>query len=66
MNAPVGILDKEVIDMTNLAVARMDMVPGDRFDTAKVRIVVTSPGSGNVFLATTGPLQRQSAMAPPP
>src|SRR5664279_2539028 len=59
MNAPVGIFDEEVIDVADVAVARMDMVPGYRFDTAKVRIVVTASGSSNVFLATTGPLQRQ-------
>ena len=59
VNALVGILNEEVVDVANLAVARMNIVPGDRFDAAKMRIVVTSIGGGNVFRATTGSLQRQ-------
>ena len=51
MDAPIGILHEEVLDVTDLAVAGMDMVPGDRFDTAEMRIVVTSLSSDNVLRA---------------
>ena len=42
MDPPIGILDKEVLDVTDLAVAGMDMVRGDRFDAAEMRIAVVS------------------------
>ena len=54
MDTPIGILDEEVIDVANLAVARMDMIPGDRFDAAEMRIIVTPLRSGNIFVAPHG------------
>src|SRR5664280_861614 len=36
MNAPIGILDEEVVDVADLAVARMDMITGDRFDATEM------------------------------
>ena len=54
MNAPIGILHKEVFDMAYLAVARMDVIYGDCFGAAKVRIVVTPPRSGDIFVAPHG------------
>src|SRR5271169_5098939 len=51
MDAPIGILHKEVLDVTNLPVAGVDMVPGDRFDAAEMRIIAASRSSCNSLLA---------------
>ena len=50
MDAPIGILHEEVLNVTELAVTRMDVLPGDRFDAAQMRIVVASPSIGNIGL----------------
>jgi hypothetical protein len=42
MDAPIGILHKEVLDVTNLPVAGLDMVPSDRFDAAEMRVIAES------------------------
>src|SRR5208282_2289003 len=38
MDAPIGILHEEVLDMAELAVARMDVVPRHGFDAAQMRV----------------------------
>ena len=50
LDTPIGIFDEEVLDVTDLAVAGVDMVPGDRFDAAQMRIVVASLSGGNILL----------------
>ena len=67
MDAPIGILDEEVLDVTDLAVAGMDMISGDRFNAAQMRIVVVSLSGGNILLTQPGFRRRATlAMAPPP
>jgi hypothetical protein len=39
VDAPVGLLDEEILDMTNVSIGRMDVVALDRLDAAQVRIV---------------------------
>ena len=39
------------VDVTDLAIAGMDMVPGDRVDAAEMQIVVASPSIGNMLFA---------------
>ena len=66
-DAPIGILHEEVLEVTDLAVASMDMVSGDRFDAAEMRIAVASLSFGKILLAPPG-FQDSTAdavMAPP-
>src|SRR5271166_3383636 len=51
MDAPIGILQEEVLDVTDLAVAGVDMIPGDRFNAAEMRIVVALLRRGNILCA---------------
>src|SRR5579872_14858 len=53
MDAPIGILHEKVSDVTDLAVAGMDMVPGDCFDASEMRVAVVL-AAGNVLLAPPG------------
>ena len=55
MDAPIGILHEEVLDVTDLAVTGMDVVPGHRFDAAQMRIVVVSPSIGDLLLMPPDP-----------
>src|SRR5471030_3216668 len=40
VDAPIGVLDEEILDVTDLAVERVDMVSGHGCDTAEMWIVV--------------------------
>jgi hypothetical protein len=50
-NPPIGILDEEVLGMTDLAVAGMDVTLGDPLDAAQMHVVAVSLGIGNCILA---------------
>src|SRR6185312_17174687 len=54
MDAPIGVLHKEILDVTDLAVAGMDVVSRDSFDAPKMRVVVVSLSVGDTLFAPPG------------
>jgi len=58
MNAPIGILYEEVLDVTDLAIARMNMIPGDRINAAKMWVIVTLKRGCNILGASRRPYRR--------
>ena len=54
LDAPIGIFDEKVLDLTDFAVAGVDMIPSDRSDATQMRIVFVSLSSGNILLKQLG------------
>jgi hypothetical protein len=51
MDAPIGVIDEEILDVADLAVAGIDMIFGDGFDAAQMSVVATCLGLGDLFVA---------------
>ena len=54
MDTPVGFFQKEVFDMTDLAIGRVNMMTGHRRDAAQMRIAIIQPCIGDFPLALAG------------
>ncbi len=55
---PELIRPGRILDVTDLTVAGMDMVPGDSLDAAQMRIAVVSLSGGRIFFAPPGSQRR--------
>ena len=58
MDAPIAILQKEVSDVTDFPVRRVDMIPADRFYAAKMRITVVRSCFSSLRLVWSAQIRR--------
>src|SRR5476651_839762 len=54
VDAPIGVLDEEILNVADLAVERVDMVSGDGCNAAEMRILVLSLCTDHAFLTPPG------------